>query len=191
MCGAKRGRATYWAAQRNGNRLCATPPGIRTPLRSVRQRRPRSDQPGARSKRVSRPIEKRAEGRKMCELVRSSHTLGSPVIPVAFILKSLFNQTICEHPCDWSHTKSPSAHSHALGTTPEARFGSKNGSSGGSARTTRSRRFGQSSEGRAKATTAKGVGVWGRELKPLVPPPVDHIAHNHSPPRPIPTPRAR
>src|SRR6516225_5920978 len=39
--------------------------------------------------------------------------------------------------------------------------------------------------------TAKGVAVWGRELKPLVPPPVDHIAHNHSPPRPIPTPRAR
>jgi hypothetical protein len=62
----------------------------------------------------------------MCELVRSSHTLGSPEIPVAFILKSLFYQKICEHPCDWSHTKSPSAHSRALGTTPDARFGSTN-----------------------------------------------------------------
>jgi hypothetical protein len=38
---------------------------------------------------------------------------------------------------------------------------------------------------RANTTTAKGVGVWGRELGPLVPPPVDESARKHSPPRTI------
>jgi len=36
-----------------------------------------------------------------------------------------------------------------------------------------------------KATTAKGVGVWGRELGPLVPPPVDRPARKHSPSRSV------
>jgi hypothetical protein len=92
--------------------------------------------------RASRHIEKRDEGRNMCEPVRRSHTLRSPERPVPFILKSLLRGNICHDPCDWSDPKSLSAHSPALRTTPEARVRSKNcTTTAGAALNCRSRRI--------------------------------------------------